>query len=99
MHQSTLLAIVVVTALQVAAAQFARAAACASGPVTAKGEQSRFLWLAKLKARANWRVKVRATPGLGQDYAAWARAENTDERCLSGPAGHLCTFTGTPCLK
>lgn len=74
-----------------------RAAACAAIVVEARGEQSRFEWLAKTKARANWRNKVRRTPGLGAKYAVWAQAQNTDERCLSGPAGTVCIFSGTPC--
>jgi len=77
----------------------ASAGTCASAPTEARGEPSRYLWLAKLKARGNWRLKVRGTPGLGPDYANWARAEATEEKCLSGPTGHLCIFTGTPCRK
>jgi len=73
------------------------AAQCAEQAIEARGEQSRYLWLAKTKARANWRRKVRATTGLGADYANWARAEATEERCMSGPSSHLCVFTGTPC--
>ena len=76
----------------------ASAGTCATSAIEARGEQSRFVWLAKTKARANWRRKVRSTPGLGAKYANWARAETTDERCLTGPAGTLCIFTGTPCL-
>lgn len=75
----------------------ARAATCSQQRIEAKGEQSRFLWLAKTKARANWRRKVRMTPGLGATYANWARAENTQERCLSGRFNHLCIFSGNPC--
>ncbi len=37
-------------------------------------------------------------PGLGAGYANWARAENTEEKCYSGPSGHMCIFAGTPCL-
>ncbi len=70
---------------------------CAPSPVTARGEESRFVWLAKTKTRANWRAKVRAISDLGPDYANWARAENTEERCLTGPKGTVCIFTGTPC--
>lgn len=81
------------------AAEPAEAGTCAGTPVEARGEQSRFEWLAKTKARANWRRKVRATPGLGPAYANWAQAENTEERCLSGPAGTVCFFTGLPCIK
>jgi hypothetical protein len=73
------------------------AGTCASIPVTARGEESRFVWIAKTKTRANWRAKVRSLPALGPDYANWARAEDTEERCLTGPAGTVCIFTGTPC--
>lgn len=80
------------------AARPAYANACAATAIEARGEQSRFLWLAKTKARANWRAKVRSNPGTGAAYANWARAQNTEERCLTGPAGTVCIFTGTPCL-
>jgi hypothetical protein len=73
------------------------AGVCGPSPVMARGEESRFVWLAKTKARANWRRKVRSIPGLGPGYANWARAENTEERCLTGPAGTVCIFTGVPC--
>lgn len=78
--------------------QVAEAGACADFSVSARGEESRYVWLAKVKTRAHWRQKVRTTPGLGPDYANWARAQNTEERCLSGGAGTVCTFVGTPCL-
>lgn len=81
-----------------AAAPNAFAMTCSGTPVEARGEQSRYEWSAKAKARANWRSKVRRTTGLGAAYANWARAQNTDERCLSGPAGTVCIFTGTPCI-
>jgi hypothetical protein len=74
------------------------AGTCAASPVIARGEESSFVWLAKTKARANWRRKVRSMPDLGPNYANWARAANTEERCLSGPAGAVCIFTGIPCL-
>ena len=73
------------------------AGTCASSPVVARGEESRFVWVAKTKTRANWRAKVRGLPGLGPDYANWARAQDTEERCLTGPAGTACIFSGTPC--
>jgi hypothetical protein len=73
------------------------AAACGPEAVSARGENSRFAWTARTKARANWRRKVRATPGLGPDYANWARAQSTEERCLAGPVGTVCIFTGVPC--
>jgi hypothetical protein len=75
-----------------------QAGSCAATAIVARGEESRFVWMAKVKARALWRRKVRAIPGLGPDYANWARAQNTEERCLTGGAGTVCIFTGTPCL-
>lgn len=74
------------------------AATCSGVMIEARGEQSRFMWSAKGKARANWRSKVRRTPELGTKFANWARAENTEERCLSGPAGIVCIFKGVPCI-
>ncbi len=76
----------------------AEAKTCSDQSITGRGEPSRFVWLAKTKARASWRYKVRGTPALGAPYANWARAENTEERCLTGPLGTLCIFTGNPCL-
>lgn len=73
------------------------AATCHDKAISARGEAARFEWLAKTKARANWRREVRTTTGLGADWAVWAQASETEERCLSGPAGTLCIFTGTPC--
>lgn len=80
-------------------AQPVLAETCALAPVTARGEQARFMWLAKTKARANWRARVRAMPALGTTYANWAQAKDTVERCLEGPKGVVCIFTGTPCRK
>jgi hypothetical protein len=89
-----------IVALQVSCASTATfAATCSSQRIEARGEESRYAWVAKTKARASWRYKVRLTPGLGPSYANWAHAEDTEERCLSGPAGTLCIFSGLPCLK
>lgn len=90
--------ILAVSILSAVSAPSVHALTCAETAIEARGEQSRFMWSAKGKARANWRSKVRRTPGLGDAYANWARAKNTDERCLTGPAGTLCIFTGTPCV-
>lgn len=92
-----LFSVMAVAALAAAAAVEAKT--CAGVSITAKGETSRYAWLAKTKARANWRSKVRRTPELGAPYANWAQAESTEERCDSGPFGTLCTFTGTPCRR
>ncbi len=72
---------------------------CSEEIVSARGEASRFDWIARLKTRANWRRKVRAMPDLGDRYANWYRAKDADENCATGPAGTVCTFTGTPCRK
>ena len=77
----------------------AAADTCAPAPVVARGEESPFIWMAKGKARANWRSKVRATTGLGPQYANWGRSQDTEERCLTGPKGTVCIFTGTPCRR
>jgi hypothetical protein len=74
------------------------AGVCSAKEIVARGEEASYVWLAKIKARALWRRKVRSLPGLGPDYANWAHAQNTEERCLSGGAGTVCIFTGTPCL-
>jgi hypothetical protein len=72
---------------------------CSAVPVTARGEPARYEWMAKLKARANWRAKVRATTDLGADWAVWKLAKDTEERCLAGPEGTVCILTGSPCRR
>ena len=74
-----------------------QAGGCSADAIAARGEEARYVWLAKIKARALWRRKVRSLPGLGPDYANWARAQSTEERCLTGGSGTVCIFTGTPC--
>jgi hypothetical protein len=91
-----LLAVITTSALTLSHA-IVRADTCVPDSVTARGENSRFEWSAKTKARANWRRKVRTIPGLGPDYANWSRAKNTEERCIAGPAGSVCIFSGVPC--
>ncbi len=72
---------------------------CSDNPVMARGEASRFEWLAKTKARANWRYRVRSTPELGAPYSDWKLAANLEESCLVGPEGSVCTIKATPCRK
>lgn len=86
-----------ITVLAVALSTPAIGATCHDKEVSARGEPSRFAWIAKTKARANWRRQVRTTTGLGPEWAVWPAAAETTERCLSGPEGTLCIFTGTPC--
>ena len=73
------------------------APACAAAPVTARGEASTFQWLARTKARANWRVKVRRLKGLGADYANWNEARSTAYECGQNGKGIACTVSAIPC--
>ncbi len=72
---------------------------CSDHSVMARGEASRFEWLARTKARANWRHRVRSTPDLGSSYSDWKVASNLEESCLVGPEGSVCTITAVPCRK
>lgn len=72
---------------------------CASAPVSARGEPAAFEWLAKTKARANWRSRVRGTRALGEAYSTWNRADAREERCSTTTRGIVCTFTATPCQR
>lgn len=77
----------------------ALAKTCANEPVYASGEPASFEWLARIKTHANWRAKVRTKSGLGDPYANWKLAEDTTERCFSGPKGTICQFSGVPCRR
>lgn len=70
---------------------------CAATPLSAKGEASRYQWLAKTKAHANWRAAVRAMADLGPDYANWRKAAGVSYDCKDRGGFFSCTFTGTPC--
>jgi len=72
---------------------------CSDAAISARGEPSGFDWLAKTKARANWRRRVRSTPGLGPAYGDWKLAANLEESCVSGSGGTVCTLTAVPCRK
>jgi hypothetical protein len=75
----------------------ADAAICADTDVSAKGEVASFKWLALVKARGNWRAKVRTIPKLGSEYANYGRAEGQVERCISDQRTTVCTVTARPC--
>ncbi len=79
------------------AATPAAAKTCSDTAISARGEPARFVWLAKTKARANWRRQVRATTGLGPAFSNWGAAETTDERCITSEGTTHCIFTGYPC--
>lgn len=72
---------------------------CANLPVAARGELASFEWLAKTKARANWRSRVRATKALGESYSSWNRAKERQEVCDNWGRGIVCTFSGIPCQR
>jgi hypothetical protein len=89
----------VIAGLAAGPAQAAPAKTCSDIPVSARGEPASFEWIAKTKARANWRAEVRKTTGLGTAYSTWGKAENAEERCISSPEGTYCIFTGYPCRQ
>lgn len=92
--------LLIVTALPaITAAMPAAAQTCFITSVTAGGEPSRALWLAKTKARSNWRQKVRLMPRLGAEYANWSQAENTAEMCTLQDGKHHCRARATPCKQ
>jgi hypothetical protein len=87
-------------ALALLAAAFAgpaAAATCTDQPVSARGDPSRFEALAKLKARGNWRAKVRAMPTLGAAYADFNRAQAASYQCSLEDDRHTCIATAQPC--
>ena len=94
-------AILLATNLLVSAATTSAFAAgkCAASPVSARGEPASFEWLAKTKARSNWRSRVRGTKALGAAYSTWNLADSRDERCTTSARGIVCTFTATPCHR
>lgn len=65
--------------------------------VAAKGEMATFKWLALIKARGNWRSKVRTIPSLGADYANFGRSEDQVERCISDQRSVVCSVSARPC--
>lgn len=77
----------------------AQAQTCSESPVTAQGEPSRYQWVAKTKAHANWRAKVRTMSGLGPDWASWRLAADSIDDCSQLDGTHTCNFTGRPCKK
>jgi hypothetical protein len=83
--------------LLLAAAAPAQAATRVEQAVTARGDASRFETLAKVKARGNWRAKVRALPALGAAYADWYKALAAEYRCSESDGQHTCMAVAYPC--
>lgn len=77
----------------------ASAKKCVEEVVTVRGEPATFKWLARSKARANWRSRIRVTPGLGDPFANWALAEDAEEQCVSQADGTVCRLSGRPCRR
>jgi hypothetical protein len=75
----------------------AKADTCSEETISARGEPSRFQWLAVMKARGNWRSKVRLLPELGAPYANFRRAAEQVERCISDQRTIVCTVSARPC--
>ena len=79
------------------AAAPAAAETCSNEVISARGEVSRYEWSGKLKARANWRVRVRQTSSLGAAYANWGRAKDPEIICKTDRLGFTCVASGRPC--
>ena len=72
---------------------------CSDTVITARGEPASYRWLARTKARGNWRSKVRMMPDLGDRFANWSRAEDAQEQCVTDDGKIVCKLTGRPCRK
>ena len=75
----------------------AAVATCSETEVRAEGEPASYQWLALVKARGNWRVKVRALPALGAAYANWNAAASQVERCIRDAKTVRCIVSARPC--
>jgi hypothetical protein len=99
MLPNTVTSALIISMAIVAVAPAQASKTCSDAAVSARGEPATFLWLAKTKARANWRRKVRVTPTLGTDFSNWGNAETSEERCITAEGGTVCIFTGYPCKR
>lgn len=77
----------------------ASAKTCVDEVITVRGEPATFKWLARSKARANWRSRIRVTQGLGDPFANWALAEDAEEQCVTQADGTVCRLSGRPCSR
>jgi hypothetical protein len=92
-----LAATVIVALIACGAADSANAATCSATVVTARGDPASYQWLALVKARGDWRRKVRGLPELGAAYADWARSEDQVERCIKDARSVWCILSARPC--
>lgn len=81
----------------IALAPAALADTCSGREISAGGEPASYRWLALMKAKGNWRTRVRSEPNLGPDFANWSRAKNPVEKCISSPNSVVCTVIAIPC--
>ena len=72
---------------------------CTATSVSARGEPASYKWLALVKARGNWRARVRVTQDMGSVYADWSAAEDQVERCIDNAGSIVCTVTAIPCRR
>ena len=86
-------------AADAAVAQTASGLQCATTPVSARGEPASYKWLAAVKARGNWRSRVRGMADLGGAYADWSASADQVERCIDNAGSVVCTVTARPCRK
>ena len=97
-YRATVIVLAMTSAVSISLATgSASAATCAETAVVAKGEVASYKWLALVKARGNWRSKVRTIPNLGGAYANYSRSEDQVERCISDQRTVVCTVTARPC--
>lgn len=72
---------------------------CGAAPISARGEPASYRWLALVKARGNWRTKVRGMQELGPTFANWSSAADQVERCIESGGSTVCTVSGRPCRR
>lgn len=97
---ASLVALAAIAATPVHAAEVPAPGECSALVITGRGEPASFEWLAKTKARANWRTRVRNTRALGEAFSTWNRAQNREEKCVTARTGAItCTFSANPCHR
>ena len=98
MRRSLAWSLAVVAVLVCAPRASAQTAAdgCGAAPVAARGEPASYRWLALVKARGNWRTKVRGMQELGPTFANWSSAADQVERCIENTGSIVCTVCQCP---
>lgn len=99
MRAAGALPVVLMFAALTAGATPAAAQTCAANEVRAEGERASYQWLALVKAKGDWRAKVRALPDLGAAYANWSFAVDQVERCIKDAKSVRCIVSARPCRR